>query len=171
MDVVGRTAHRPGLAAGRLQASVNGGVMRAGRWHPRLTASCESRWGIRCGGATRAIRPPAHRAGGRRHPWHSGPPNARFPRPGWGMGLRGESFRLGGQRGGEPGDEDVEAAFELGGAVVAGQDGARLRSRGNSPMGSRCSHSRSRSSVSSGFSTSSCSSLTTWPCRNPNRAR
>ena len=35
----------------------------------------------------------------------------------------GYSLRLGGQCGGQPGQEDVEAAFEFGGAVVGGQDG------------------------------------------------
>jgi cell division protease FtsH len=48
---------------------------------------------------------------------------------------------------------------------------ARPRSSGNSPIGSRCRPSRSRSSVSSGFSTSSCSSLSKWPFRKPNSAR
>jgi len=40
-----------------------------------------------------------------------------------GDGLRGESPRLGGQGGRESGEEDVEAAFEFGGAVVAGEGG------------------------------------------------
>src|SRR5271154_839098 len=35
-----------------------------------------------------------------------------------------------GQGGGEPGEQDVEAAFELGGAVVGGQDGGQAAEQG-----------------------------------------
>jgi hypothetical protein len=34
------------------------------------------------------------------------------------------------QGGGEPGEEDVEAAFEFGGAVVGGQDGGQAAEQG-----------------------------------------
>ena len=39
-----------------------------------------------------------------------------------GHGLRGESRGLGDECGCQSGEEDVEAAFEFGGAVVGGQD-------------------------------------------------
>jgi hypothetical protein len=39
-----------------------------------------------------------------------------------GHGLRGESLGLGDKCGCQSGEEDVEAAFEFGGAVVGGQD-------------------------------------------------
>src|ERR1700733_6326378 len=42
----------------------------------------------------------------------------------------GVSGRLGGQGGGEPGEQDVEAAFEFGGAVVGGQDGCQPAEQG-----------------------------------------
>ena len=42
----------------------------------------------------------------------------------------GVSGRLGGQGGGQPGEQDVEAAFEFGGAVVAGQDGGQAAEQG-----------------------------------------
>ena len=46
------------------------------------------------------------------------------------MGLPAESPGLGSECGGESGEEDVEAAFEFGGAVVAGQDGSEAAQQG-----------------------------------------
>jgi hypothetical protein len=43
---------------------------------------------------------------------------------------RSELRRLGGQGGGEPGEQDVESAFEFGGAVVGGQDGGEAAQQG-----------------------------------------
>jgi len=44
----------------------------------------------------------------------------------------------------QSGQEDVEAAFEFCSAIVEARTGARLRSKWNSPIGSRCRPSRSR---------------------------
>jgi hypothetical protein len=37
-----------------------------------------------------------------------------------------------GHGGGQPGEQDVESAFELGGAVVGGQDGCQAAEQGES---------------------------------------
>src|ERR1700734_2017016 len=50
---------------------------------------------------------------------------SRSPQRGRSCPGAGGSGRLGGQGGGEAGEQDVEAAFEFGGAVVGGQDGGQ----------------------------------------------
>src|SRR3984885_1989258 len=47
---------------------------------------------------------------------------------GRGLARRGLAWRCEG--GGQPGEQDVEAAFEFGGAVVAGQDGGQAAEQG-----------------------------------------
>jgi hypothetical protein len=51
----------------------------------------------------------------------AGPPERRVSWRGAVL-ARAAGFRLAGQDSGQPGEQDVEAAFEFGGAVAGGQD-------------------------------------------------
>ena len=59
-----------------------------------------------------------------------GEPVRAGQRPGGCAGAGGRVWPGGGQGGGEAGEQDVEAAFEFGGAVVGGQDGGEAAEEG-----------------------------------------
>ena len=73
--------------------------------------------------------------------------------------------------GGGAGKEDVEAAFEFGGAVVGGQGGGEAAEQGEfadrQPVQAQPQQVVGLVWVVDEF----LSSLSTWPCRKPNRAR
>jgi hypothetical protein len=74
------------------------------------------------------------------------------------------------QRGGQAGEQDVKAAFEFGGAVV-GQDGGAAAQQGEFADRQPVQPEPEQVVGLVGVVDEFLSSLRTWPCRNPNRAR